>query len=68
MARYAHALDLDPDYAEAHANLGIVLLRRGDVGRAIEHFSAALRLNPDLAEARQNLEVARRLVTTPGAP
>ena len=37
---------------EAHNNLGELLVRRGKLGEAIEHFEQAVCLRPDNAEAR----------------
>jgi Flp pilus assembly protein TadD len=53
------ALRLNPDSAEAHNNLGLVLLASGQARASIPHFTAALRLKPDLAVARQNLARAQ---------
>jgi len=48
-------LRLDPDYAEAHNNLGIALARKGKLEAAGVHFKETLRLNPNFAGARNNL-------------
>jgi tetratricopeptide (TPR) repeat protein len=58
MAQYEQALRLNPDYAEAHNNLGFVLKDQGKVPEAIAHYEQALRLNPDYAEAHYNLGIA----------
>jgi tetratricopeptide (TPR) repeat protein len=44
--------------AEAHYNLGSILLLQGKVPEAIAHYEQALRLNPDYAEAHLNLGAA----------
>jgi Flp pilus assembly protein TadD len=52
------ALEIRPDYAEAHNNLGIAQARQGNFKKAIAHFSEALRLRPHYTEARHNLGLA----------
>jgi Tfp pilus assembly protein PilF len=47
---------LDPNYARAFNNLGIVLAYQGRFEEAIEQFSAALKINPAYKSARINLE------------
>ncbi len=54
-AAYAEAVALMPDYAEAHANLGLVHMLRGDLDGAVSRQVEAIRLDPDLAEAHYNL-------------
>lgn len=54
-AAFRNAIRLQPDYAEAHNNLGLVLTQTGDTGGAVAAFREALRLQPDYAEARANL-------------
>ena len=48
---------LKPDYAEAHNNLGNVLVSRGQIDEAIAHFQKALQLDPELVTAHDNLGV-----------
>ena len=54
------ALRLRPDSAEAHNDLGTVLMMAGQREKGFAHFSAALRLQPDLAVARDNFYRAQR--------
>jgi tetratricopeptide (TPR) repeat protein len=59
---------LQPDDAEAHSNLGHVLLEFGQADQAAQSARRALKLNPDLAEAHCNLGNAlRRLGNIQGA-
>ena len=43
------ALEIEPDYAEAHNNLGMALAGRGEVDAAMPHFRRALQIDPDYA-------------------
>ena len=54
-AAYTEAVAMMPDYAEAHANLGLVLMLTGDLDGAVSRQLEAIRLNPGLAEAFYNL-------------
>jgi len=47
--RYEYALRIKPDFAQAHCDLGTVLLAQGHTADAIGHFEQALRLRPDRA-------------------
>lgn len=49
------ALAADPFHGPAHNNLGTLLLRRGDLGRAVQHFQQARRLMPGNPDPRLNL-------------
>jgi tetratricopeptide (TPR) repeat protein len=55
---YRDALELDPDHADAHVNLGRILHDQGDPRAAIEHYRKALELAPRHATASFNLGVA----------
>jgi len=46
---YKKAIELDPDFAEAHNNLGDVYERQERYQKAIEEYSTAARLKPDSA-------------------
>jgi len=51
---FKKALRINPDYAEAHNSLGIVLQGQGLMGEAIASYDKALLIKPDLAEAHNN--------------
>ena len=55
VTHYERALALRPDYAEAHNNLGTVLLAQGNAMEAAERHRRALALKPDLVAAYVNL-------------
>jgi tetratricopeptide (TPR) repeat protein len=52
------AIKLNPNFTNAHYNLGIVLTQRGEMKEAVHHFRETVRLRPDLVAARDNLELA----------
>ena len=53
------ALELNPDMAEVHNDLGIAYARVGNTSEAISHFETALALKPDYQLARDNLNHAQ---------
>jgi tetratricopeptide (TPR) repeat protein len=58
VARYKHALFLQPDYADGHNNLGVALAAQGRIDDAVARDRLALSLRPDNAAAHGNLGVA----------
>jgi len=54
-AAYARAVAAAPEAFAAHANLGVLLERRGETERALASYARALELRPDYAEASENL-------------
>src|SRR5262249_56135493 len=42
----AKALEIDPDYARAHASLGSIAIFENDIPAAARHFERALALDP----------------------
>ena len=57
-AEYREVLARAPNYAEAQANLGVVLARLGNYEEAIAAYQAALRLKPELTPILLNLGIA----------
>jgi Flp pilus assembly protein TadD len=55
---YQRALDIRPEYVDAHNNLGILYLHQGKVDLAIKAFREAIRLDPQGAIYRRNLGMA----------
>ncbi|MHA3961866.1 tetratricopeptide repeat protein, partial [Synechococcus sp. LTW-G] len=52
------ALELKPNYPDAHNNLGNALKEQGDLGAAIASYNTALQLKPNYTEAHNNLGIA----------
>jgi protein O-mannosyl-transferase len=50
-------LEIEPDYVEAHNNLGTILVGNGRVDEAIVHYRKVLEIKPDHVEAHNNLGV-----------
>jgi len=59
------AVELRPDDADAHANLGVAYYQSGDAARAIASLERAVVLDPDHAGHRANLEGLRSEVGSP---
>ena len=57
VACFRRALELKPDYAEAHYNLGNALKDQGKLDEAVACYRRALELKPDFAEAHNNLGI-----------
>src|SRR2546421_1100945 len=55
---YRRALARDPDYADAHVNLGRLLHEAGDVHAALLHYRSAMRVRPQDSTAAFNVGVA----------
>jgi tetratricopeptide (TPR) repeat protein len=55
---YRQAIEIDPQFAEAYANLGAVLARQGKYKEAVASYERALTINPKLTAARLNLGLA----------
>ncbi|HEY6066929.1 MAG TPA: tetratricopeptide repeat protein [Thermoanaerobaculia bacterium] len=55
---YARALELDPEHADAHVNLGRLLHEKGDAAGAETHYRSALAARPADATAAFNMGVA----------
>jgi tetratricopeptide (TPR) repeat protein len=58
VACFERALELLPDFAAAHMNLGTAKLARQRWPEAIKHFEAAMRLQPASAMLHAQLAVA----------
>jgi tetratricopeptide (TPR) repeat protein len=52
---FGKALELDPDEAQTHNNLGFALVEMGKLAEGIQHYRRALELSPGYPEALNNL-------------
>ena len=52
---YKKAIYINPNFAEAHNNMGIILKDQGNLEEAIEAYNKALAIKPDFAEAYNNM-------------
>jgi len=55
---YNKALAIEPNYADAHYNMGMALQRQGKLKEAIKAYNKALAIKPDNAEAYNNMGIA----------
>ena len=56
--RIPKGLRNNPNYAEAHTNLGNAFFKTGNWREAIEQYQMAIKINPKFAQAHANLGVA----------
>lgn len=56
------ALDLDPEFAEAHENIALTYLHLRELETAAVHYGEVVRLRPGSESARQNLERVRGML------
>lgn len=54
---YLQTVALDPDFGDAHLNLGRLLHEEGELGKAEAHYQNAVRCSPDDATCHFNLAV-----------
>ena len=52
---FENAISLNPDYAEAYYNLGVILKQDGQFNTAVGYYKRAIVLLPDYADAHNNL-------------
>ncbi len=55
ITHYSQALQLKPDDASAHTEMGVLLAKNGQVTEAIDHLSTALKIDPKSAKAHLHL-------------
>jgi tetratricopeptide (TPR) repeat protein len=52
---WQEALQINPDHAKAHYNLGLAMEKAGRLQEAVAHYEQALRIKPDYADAEDAL-------------
>lgn len=57
-AAFRKAIEIDPEFAEAYANLGSLLANQNNLSEAISQFENAVRLRPELPVLHYQLGVA----------
>jgi Flp pilus assembly protein TadD len=60
LAQFQAAVRINPEDANAEANLGSAFAESGDLKQAKLHYERALRLNPNHELARENLQQLSR--------
>lgn len=55
---FREAISIDPELAQAHANLGTILANQNKLAEAIPQFEEAVRLRPDMAFLHYQLGIA----------
>jgi Flp pilus assembly protein TadD len=56
-------LEIDPEDAAAHNDLGWTLAAHGQIAEAVPHFERALALDPNFANARESLNQAQMILS-----
>ncbi len=52
---FEHGIKVDPNNWVAHHNLGVEMVKQGDLQKAIRHFSMTLQINPCARETLSNM-------------
>jgi protein O-mannosyl-transferase len=60
IVHYRIALEINPDFAEAHYDFARALFLSKQTDEAVVHYQAALAIKPDFAEARNNFGLVLR--------
>lgn len=58
MSAFHKALEVDPDNAAAHNNVGVIYWQTGNKQMALHHFNEAIRINPEHEDAISNRDNA----------
>jgi tetratricopeptide (TPR) repeat protein len=63
---FQHAVTIDPEYADAHGNLGVMYVELGILDEAAGEFRRAVELDPASSSHHANLALALILLKLPG--
>lgn len=55
---WSNTISRNPHAWSAHVNLGVVLAEKGEIDKAISHYTAALQINPNCPEAHNSIAAA----------
>ena len=58
-AAFRKALSINPHYADAYTNIGLVFFHRGDLNSAVQNWEEALRIHPQSNVAQVYLKLAK---------
>jgi tetratricopeptide (TPR) repeat protein len=61
LANFGKSLEINPNFFEAHTNMGVVFMTIGNFDKAIFHLKKALKLNPNFEYAQTYLEKVESL-------
>lgn len=61
MAHLERAIEIDPNYADAYKNIGVLHAQEGRMDEAIANWKKALEINPELGSAKEYIKPAERL-------
>jgi tetratricopeptide (TPR) repeat protein len=50
------ALMINPFFVEAHDNIGVAFVNKGNIEKAVSHFRIALQINPEYQPAKKHFE------------
>ena len=63
---FKQAICINPDFAEAHCNLGNSMANQGKLQQAVASFTEALRINPGDSRIRRDLEQLQQRLAKSG--
>ena len=66
IVEWQKALEINPQNAEAHFNLGCTFMKQNRLDKAAEHLQEAIQLEPNLWQARMLLEQCRQRKNSSG--
>ena len=55
LEHFQKAVEINPNYVEAHSNLGQALLQKGQMDEAVAQFKKALEIDPNSLVTQYNL-------------